>query len=33
MVFEEAIYQYCEAHTTLPNEALTELERQTNIPS
>lgn len=31
MVFEEAIYQYCEAHTTLPNEALTELERQTNI--
>jgi caffeoyl-CoA O-methyltransferase len=31
MVFEEAIYQYCEAHTTLPNESLTELERQTNI--
>jgi caffeoyl-CoA O-methyltransferase len=31
MIFEEAIYQYCEAHTTLPNEALTELERQTNI--
>jgi predicted O-methyltransferase YrrM len=31
MVFEDAIYQYCEAHSSLPNEVLPALERQTNL--
>jgi caffeoyl-CoA O-methyltransferase len=31
MVFEDAIYQYCEAHSSLPNEILPALERQTNL--
>ena len=31
MIFEDAIYHYCEQHTNLPNPALQELERQTNL--
>jgi predicted O-methyltransferase YrrM len=31
MLFEEAIYHYCEKHSSVPNQALAELERQTHL--